>query len=113
MSVVMFRGKNGEIFTQNDIENAFSLMTGKFHDRYGTGKESNHGEYCRFLNNLFGNGISEWFVPTVDDLIMDNRKVLAIKLYHDENKCSFSEAKDFVEKRIKELEYTYSIKKDV
>ena len=113
MGVVMFRGKTGEIFTQNDIENAFSLMTGKVHDRYGTGKESNHGEYCRFLDSLFGKSISEWFVPTVDDLIMDNRKVLAIKLYHDENKCSFSEAKDYVEKRIVKLQYTFPTKRDV
>ena len=103
MSVVMFRGYDERIYSHSDIECAFYLVTGKKHEySFRIDGKTNHGEYCRFLNGLFGTSISEWFVPTVDSLIESGHRVLAIKLYRDENGCTLKEAHDYVDKRIKD-----------
>lgn len=92
-SYVYYNSYDRRVFSQEDIERAFYITTGKYADMH-------RGEYLRYLNDCFGKSISGYFPGTVEYLIDHDCKIKAIIQYRREHACSVSEAKDAVEKLI-------------
>lgn len=91
-----YKNNRGDIIDSDKIEQAFYIVSGKH--RY----EDEPG-YLRFLYKLLGKSIVAIAKPDVQSLLAGNSKIMAIKLYREENNCSLLDAKEAVEKMIAEL----------
>ena len=90
---IYYIGFNDRVYSQENIEDAFYLATGKTAD-------SHRSEFIKYLNDCFGKSISGYFPATVENLLAHGCKVRAIALYRKEHACSILEAREAIEKLI-------------
>lgn len=88
-----YLNKYGHYVSANTVANAYLIESGKFPDNDQKG-------WLKYLNSIWGKFIIKACRVTVYDLINADMKIAAIQLYKEENKSTFCEAKDFVEKVI-------------
>lgn len=93
---IYYKDNHGNIIDNSDIEKAFRIVSGKyrFEDERG---------YLKFLYGLLGKTVMAVANPCVDEFLAAGAKMMAVKLYRDENGCSLSEARKAVEKKLSEL----------
>lgn len=93
---IYYKDNHGNIIDNSDIEKAFRIVSGKcrFEDEQG---------YLNFLYGLFGKTVVAVASPCANEFLAVGAKNHAIKLYRDENKCSLSEAREAIERKISEL----------
>ena len=82
----VYIGAKGNMFTENEIENAHLIIS-------GMRREEDEDLYCGFKEYLFMNGsLVDTQYPSVEELLKMGRNVLATKLYREQNGCLLSEA---------------------
>lgn len=101
---IFYQDQNGIIFDSSEVRHAFRTLTGRKDlefDRHKD-KDVNTAEYVQFLDKLLTDRKAYVIKPTVELLLSTGKTISAYRLYMDENKCSLKEARDAVQKRMKE-----------
>lgn len=89
MSRVFYEGYNGVIYEKDEVARAFYLSTGI--------SPENEPEFMKWLYKVFGKSIKCAFSSSPRELFDKGRRVLAIKLYREENNCSLIEARKAID----------------
>ena len=85
---VYYKTTKGAIIRDCDLEQAFLIVTGSY--RYKSEKN-----YLLWLKSVWGNYIISAHNAnelSVENLLRDGQKLLAIRVYSDQNNCTLAEA---------------------
>ena len=100
---IFYLCKDGDIFTLDNIINAFHIVTGKdpiVHEEY-------ENEFYEFLNNLLKTTLTcKLDNPSVEFLSKNKSMIYAIKKYRWEHNCTLVEAKHACEEIREKLKNT-------
>lgn len=86
---MFYKTAYGSYIERSSVESSFLISTGEF-------ASENPGNFMRYLNSIWGKYIIEACNPTIEELIINNQEVSAIKKYKEDNKCSLTEAREAV-----------------
>jgi hypothetical protein len=84
--MVFYRTYENTLITSKNLEEAFYIITGHKHFDYPK-------EFRKFRENCFGKSIKETVPSDIDFLCKEGYRILAMKLFSEQNDCNLLDAK--------------------